>query len=62
VFGENPPEAAAVKLQIGENPFAGAVQLALASAALRSEDGPRAVLVNAFGAGGNFFSAVLTRQ
>ncbi len=62
VFGDPLPEAAAVKLQIGENPFAGATQLALAAAALRSEDGLRAVLVNAFGAGGNFFSAVLSRE
>jgi len=62
VFGEALPRTAAVKLQIGENPFAGATQLALAAAALRSEDGLRAVLVNAFGAGGNFFSAVLCKE
>lgn len=62
VFGEALPRTAAVKLQIGENPFAGATQLALAAAALRSEGGLRAVLVNAFGAGGNFFSAVLCRE
>lgn len=61
VFGDALPETAAVKLQIGENPFAGAAQLALAAAALRKVDGPRAVLVNAFGAGGNFFSALLAR-
>ncbi len=62
VFGERSPRTAAVKLLIGENPFAGATQLALAAAALRSGDGLRAILVNAFGAGGNFFSAFLSRQ
>ena len=61
VFGDALPRTAAVKLQIGENPFAGATQLALAAAALRSDPGLRAVLVNAFGAGGNFFSALLSR-
>jgi 3-oxoacyl-(acyl-carrier-protein) synthase len=62
VFGGSLPRTSAVKLQIGENPFAGATQLALAAAALRTEVGLRAVLVNAFGAGGNFFSAVLSRE
>jgi 3-oxoacyl-(acyl-carrier-protein) synthase len=54
-----PPRTAAVKEQIGENPFAGAVQLALASAELHESPGTGAVLINAFGAGGNFLCAVL---
>jgi len=56
-----PPPVAAVKEAIGENPFAGAVQLALAVAALHENPALGAVLVNAFGAGGNFMCAVLTR-
>ena len=54
-----PPRTAAVKEQLGENPFAGAVQLALASAELAGRPGTGAVLINAFGAGGNFLCAVL---
>jgi 3-oxoacyl-(acyl-carrier-protein) synthase len=54
-----PPRTVAVKEQIGENPFAGAVQLALASAELAERPETRAVLIDAFGAGGNFLCAVL---
>lgn len=57
----DPPWTAAVKDAIGENPFAGATQLALAAAELHDRPGLHAILVNAFGAGGNFLCAVLTR-
>ncbi len=56
-----PPRTAAVKDALGENPFAGAVQLSLAAAELAERPETNAVLVNAFGAGGNFLCAVLTR-
>jgi len=59
LFSE-PPPAAAVKDALGENPAIGAAQLALAADELRRRPGTGAVLVNAFGAGGNFLSAVLT--
>jgi 3-oxoacyl-(acyl-carrier-protein) synthase len=55
------PRTVAVKEAIGENPFAGATQLALAAAELDERPETDAVLVNAFGAGGNFLCAVLTR-
>lgn len=55
------PRAEAVKEKIGENPFAGAVQLALAAAELAERPETGAVLINAFGAGGNFLCAVLRR-
>jgi len=61
VFGPALPRTEEVKLSIGENPFAGAVQLALAAAALGTGSEHGAVLIDAFGAGGNFFAAVLTR-
>lgn len=60
VFGARLPSTAAVKEQLGENPAIGGVQLALAAAALSDGTASGAVLVNAFGAGGNFLSAVLT--
>jgi 3-oxoacyl-[acyl-carrier-protein] synthase II len=55
------PRTAAVKEALGENPFAGAVQMALAVAELRERPETGAILVNAFGAGGNFLCAVLSR-
>ncbi|HQR46872.1 MAG TPA: hypothetical protein PK598_12785, partial [Thermoanaerobaculia bacterium] len=60
VFAE-PPRTAAVKEGLGENPCVGAVQLALAVAELAERPDGGAVLVNAFGAGGNFLSAVFSR-
>jgi len=60
VFGERLPTLASVKLQLGENPVLGGIQLALAADALRADPSVGAVLVNAFGAGGNFISVVLT--
>ena len=60
VFGLAAPRAVAVKEALGENPAIGAVQLALAADALRLDPALGAVLVNAFGAGGNFLAAVLT--
>jgi 3-oxoacyl-(acyl-carrier-protein) synthase len=55
------PRTAGVKEAIGENPFAGATLLAFAAAELHERPETNAVLVNAFGAGGNFLCAVLTR-
>jgi len=60
VFGPEPPRAVSIKDALGENPAIAAVQLALAADALRAEPTLGAVLVNAFGAGGNFLAAVLT--
>jgi 3-oxoacyl-(acyl-carrier-protein) synthase len=60
VFGLVAPRAVAIKEALGENPAIAAVQLALAAAALRDTPEIAAVLVNAFGAGGNFLAAVLT--
>ncbi|MBK9062778.1 MAG: hypothetical protein IPL89_06225 [Acidobacteria bacterium] len=60
VFGLAQPPAVAIKDVLGENPAIGAMQLALAADALRTRPGLGAVLVNAFGAGGNFLAAVLT--
>ena len=56
-----PPRTAAVKEALGENPFVGAVQLALAAEELHERPERGAILINAFGAGGNFLCAVLTR-
>ena len=55
------PRTAAVKEALGENPCAGATQMALAVAELSERPETGAVLVNAFGAGGNFLSAVFSR-
>lgn len=55
------PRTEAVKEKLGENPFAGAVQLALAAATLHERPEIGAVLIDAFGAGGNFLCAVLRR-
>ncbi len=60
VFGASHARSAAVKEALGENPAIGAVQLALAADALRADPSLGAVVVNAFGAGGNLLVAVLT--
>jgi len=60
VFGTSLPRAAAVKDALGENPAIGAIQLALAAAELRANPGIGAILIDAFGAGGNVLAAVLT--
>lgn len=48
------------KLLVGENPCAGALQLALAARALRDEPSLGAAVVNSLGAGGNQIAVVLT--
>jgi 3-oxoacyl-(acyl-carrier-protein) synthase len=58
VFG-TAPRIDRVKLQVGENPCSGALQLALAARALRDEPKLDAVLVNSLGAGGNQIAVVL---
>ena len=60
VFPKLPPTAA-VKEALGENPCAGAIQMALAAAQLAERPATGAVLVDAFGAGGNFLAAVFSR-
>lgn len=60
VFGNAVPREERIKDSIGENPCSGAAQLALAAATLRDIPETGAVLVNAFGAGGNSICAVLT--
>ncbi len=60
VFGPGLPRTTAVKDSLGENPAIGAIQLALAAAELRANPGIGAVLIDAFGAGGNILAAVLT--
>lgn len=66
LFAGAPPTAIPVKEAIGEMAAAGGAQIVAACRALSDPDGPfpadarpRRVLVNSFGAGGNFFSAVL---
>ncbi len=59
VFGPA-PRVERVKLQVGENPCSGALQIALAARALRDEPSLGAVLVNAVGAGGNQITVVLS--
>ena len=56
------PHTVAVKDSLGENPAIGAVQLALAAEELAERPEAGAVLVNAFGAGGNVLCTVLTRR
>jgi 3-oxoacyl-[acyl-carrier-protein] synthase II len=56
-----PPRTAAMKEALGENPCVGATQLALAAAELSERPETGAILINAFGAGGNFLCAVLSR-
>lgn len=60
VFGGSMPRTLAIKEQIGENPCVGGIQLALAARALADDPSIGAILVDAFGAGGNFLAAVLT--
>jgi 3-oxoacyl-(acyl-carrier-protein) synthase len=59
VFGRDLPTNA-VKRALGENPAIGAIQLAIAAAQLGDDPALGAVVVNGFGAGGNFLTAVLT--
>lgn len=59
VFGSS-PRMLAIKEQIGENPCLGAIQLALATLALSEDPSIGAILLDSFGAGGNFLAAVLT--
>ena len=61
IFTRRPARAEAVKEALGENPCIGAVQLALSALALGETPEIGAVLINAFGAGGNFLAAVLTK-
>jgi 3-oxoacyl-(acyl-carrier-protein) synthase len=64
IFGQ-PPRMMAVKDAIGEMAAAGGAQLVAAARAIADTEapwpgtGPRRALVNSFGAGGNFFAAVL---
>jgi 3-oxoacyl-[acyl-carrier-protein] synthase II len=58
VFG-TAPRIERVKLQAGENPCSGALQLALAARALRDEPSLGAVVVDSLGAGGNQIAVVL---
>lgn len=66
LFGAEPPESIRVKEAIGEMAAAGGAQIVAACRALSDPDGrfrrdgrpPLRALVNSFGAGGNFFSAV----
>ncbi len=59
VFGAELPAELSVKDAIGEMSAAGGAQLVAASRALAEDGGERRVLVNSFGAGGNFLAAVL---
>ncbi len=60
VFGAKQPRLSAVKESLGENPAIGAIQIALAAAELRADPSLGAILIDAFGAGGNVLAAVLT--
>ncbi len=55
------PRTVAVKESLGENPAIGAIQLALAAEEIAERPETGAVLVNAFGAGGNVLCTVLKR-
>ena len=59
VFPTRPPSAE-IKKALGENPCIGAIQLALSALALSEAPELGAILIDAFGAGGNFLAAVLT--
>jgi 3-oxoacyl-(acyl-carrier-protein) synthase len=61
VFSPRPARVEAVKDALGENPCIGAVQLALSVLTLSETPEVGAVLIDAFGAGGNFLAAVLTK-
>ncbi len=58
VFGAPPPRELSVKDAIGEMAAAGGAQLVAASRAIAAGQAQR-VLVNSFGAGGNFLAAVM---
>jgi len=65
IFGNDVPRAIPVKQAIGEMAAAGGAQIVAACRALAdpetpfpADGGPRRVLVNSFGAGGNFFAAI----
>ena len=65
LFAGTPPRAIYVKQAIGEMAASGGAQIVAACRALADPEGPfpgdvrpRRVLVNSFGAGGNFFSAI----
>jgi 3-oxoacyl-(acyl-carrier-protein) synthase len=58
IFGAREPRAVAVKAAIGEMAAAGGAQLVAATRALARGEARRA-LINSFGAGGNFFAAVM---
>ena len=60
VFGTGLPRTVAIKDALGENPAIGAIQIALAAAELRANPDVGAILLDAFGAGGNVLAAVLT--
>lgn len=60
VFGDHLPPTAEAKGQLGENPAIVAVQMALASRGLADDPSLGCVLVNAFGAGGNYLTLALT--
>lgn len=65
IFGERVPAAIRVKDAIGEMAAAGGAQVVAACRALADAEAPsagarpRRALVNSFGAGGNFFAAIL---
>ena len=59
MFPTRPPSAE-IKKALGENPCIGAIQLALSALALSEAPELGAILIDAFGAGGNFLAAVLT--
>jgi 3-oxoacyl-[acyl-carrier-protein] synthase II len=61
VFAGREIETVAVKDSIGEMAAAGGAQLVVAALRIAEPEGPRRALVNSFGAGGNFISAVLER-
>ena len=61
LFGSRRIEAVAVKDEIGEMAAAGGAELVAAALRLSEDGGPRCALINSFGAGGNFISAVLER-
>jgi 3-oxoacyl-(acyl-carrier-protein) synthase len=62
IFGNDVPRAILVKQAIGEMAAAGGAQIVAACRALAdpfpADARPRRVLVNSFGAGGNFFAAL----
>jgi 3-oxoacyl-[acyl-carrier-protein] synthase II len=61
ILGARPVETIAVKESLGEMAAAGGAQLVAAVCRMNEDDGPHCALINSFGAGGNFISAVLER-